>query len=70
MKLCFTWQVKESAENGFAAAQHKLAAFYLKGIGVPRDRDKAIEWFNKAAANGDERAKAELRNMGLGVPSS
>jgi TPR repeat protein len=36
---------------------------YYSGEGVSRDTDKAKEWFSKAAAQGNEEAKANLDAM-------
>ena len=33
------------------------------GWGVPADRDKAIEWYKKAAAVGDDKAAQRLAAM-------
>ena len=48
------------AEQGDAEAQFMLAGRYKKGKGVKKDLDKAIEWYTKAAAQGDEEAKDKL----------
>jgi len=41
-------------------AQNNLGAMYFTGEGVARDEKKAIEWFEKAAAQGNEDARANL----------
>jgi TPR repeat protein len=35
------------------------------GLGVTRNRDQAIEWYRKAAAAGNEPAKAALKSLGV-----
>ena len=52
-------QIKR-AEAGSAAAQYLLGKRYLKGDGVEKDLSLARHWFEKAAAQGDEEAKAAL----------
>jgi genome sequencing data, contig C250 len=51
------------AENGDASAQYKLGLMYENGQGTKRDMEKAREWYEKAAANGDEEAKEALKNL-------
>ena len=38
---------------------------YANGQGVPKDDAKAVEWYRKAAANGDSDAIEELVRRGL-----
>jgi uncharacterized protein len=42
-----------SAMQGWRAGQFAFGRAYEFGIGVPQDRQQAIAWFNKAAAQGD-----------------
>jgi len=51
------------AEQGNAKAQNVLGAMYRKGEGVARNSVRAFIWFSRAAAHGDARAKAELRDV-------
>jgi TPR repeat protein len=51
------------AEQGNAKAQNVLGVMYRKGEGVARNSVRAFLWFNRAAARGDARAKAELRDV-------
>ena len=37
-----------------------LAGCYKEGIGVDKDLAKAIEWYTKAAEQGNEEAKTKL----------
>lgn len=51
--------------------QRDLGYIYDKGIGVPQDEDKAVEWYRKAADQGLAFAQFNLGKMyetGRGVP--
>ena len=53
-----------------AEAQYNLGAMYYYGRGVEQDYNKAIEWYEKAAVNGNAAAQVSLGYMydkGLGV---
>jgi len=52
--------LKTKAEKGDAEAQVNLAGCYAKGIGVVKDQTKAVEWFKKAADQGNAKAQASL----------
>jgi TPR repeat protein len=51
------------AEQGNARAQSALGVMYRRGEGVARSSVRAFIWFSRAAARGDTRAKAELRDV-------
>ena len=51
------------AEQGNAKAQSVLGAMYRRGQGVSRSPVRAFLWFSRAAARGDAKAKAELREV-------
>lgn len=51
------------AEQGNAKAQSVLGAMYRRGQGVSRSPVRAFLWFSRAAASGDTKAKAELREV-------
>ena len=55
------WQ--PAATAGDADAQYKLAALYLAGIGVPRDRNEALNWLEKAAAQNHAAAQYQLGRL-------
>ena len=55
------WQ--PAATVGDADAQYKLAALYLAGIGVPRDRNEALNWLEKAAAQNHAAAQYQLGRL-------
>lgn len=50
-KLAAEWMEK-AANQGLVDAQVVMAAMYDKGMGVTGDRDKATQWYEKAAAKG------------------
>ncbi len=52
------WQ--KAADQNFAYAQLNLGTLYCCGIGVDKDIDKAIEWFKKAAIQGNDLAQQNL----------
>jgi uncharacterized protein len=48
------------ADNGDAKAQYLLGRVYELGMGVPKNKDKAIEWYSFASVNGDNDAQYSL----------
>ena len=52
---------EDLAEDGHIPSQKALAVMYIAGLGVDRDYDKAKEWLEKAADEGDSEAKSMLR---------
>lgn len=64
----YKW-AKESADQGFFAGQFYLGMCYENGYGkegnVPNrpDKAKALAWYRKAAAQGDEGAKEKVRSL-------
>jgi uncharacterized protein len=48
------------AEEGNAEAQRFIGILYENGHAVPRDGRQAVEWFRKAAAQGDAQAEYRL----------
>jgi TPR repeat protein len=51
------------AAQGNAKAQGVLGVMYRRGQGVARNSARAFVWFSRAAARGDVRAKAKLREV-------
>jgi TPR repeat protein len=51
------------AEQGNPKAQNVLGVMFRRGEGVPRNAARAHMWFSFAAARGDAKAKAELRDV-------
>lgn len=52
--------IKAYANLGYDSAQHELANRYLHGSGVERHPEKAMEWFKKAADQGNPNAAYNL----------
>ena len=50
-----------AAEQDYAPAQFRLGRAFMEGRGLPRDRTKAIAWYERAAAAGDADASAALK---------
>ncbi|MBQ6664232.1 MAG: SEL1-like repeat protein [Synergistaceae bacterium] len=46
-----------------ARAQYNIGYMYFNGLGVLKDNEEAIDWFKKAAEQGDEGAKSELEKL-------
>jgi len=69
----FSTLVKEMlplAEKGYPRAQVHMGWIYERGVGVPQDYQKALEWYEKATSNGAKNAPAQIGNMyekGFGV---
>lgn len=53
-------EIQQKAEQGDAEAQYKLADLYLSGEGVPQDQSKVLEWLNKSANQGNQKAQGLL----------
>lgn len=53
----------EKAERGDVQAQESVAFAYMYGLGVPRDDDAAIRWYEKAASGGSALAMNELGGL-------
>ena len=56
---------EKSIEQESSLGYFFLAHMYLKGNGVKRSRARAVRYFNKSAEQGYERAKEELRRLGV-----
>jgi len=56
-------EVKQKAESGSSKDQLGLGRMYYNGVGVTKDDAKAVEWWQKAAAQGNEAAQEALKNM-------
>lgn len=50
----------KAAELGEEQAQTLLALWYWEGRYVPKDEIKAVEWFERAANNGEIKAAKKL----------
>lgn len=51
------------AKNGLVESMHEVAKLYLHGIGVEKNVDEAVKWFEKAVDEGDESAAVILGNI-------
>ena len=54
---------KKATECDCARANYHIGRFYENGLGVDADIETAKEWYQKAADNGDEDAKAALSRL-------
>jgi len=59
-----------SAQDGSAAAQLEVAAGYMEGRVVPKDLNVALDWYTKAAMQGERAALAPLARLYLDSSSS
>ena len=53
-------EFEAAAKQGYAPAQFQLGECYYRGEGVDEDEETAIEWWEKAAEQGDEDAQRML----------
>jgi uncharacterized protein len=58
------WIMKAAAQ-GFVPAFSFVGDAYANGDGVKQDREKALQWFMKAAEQGDAQAK-QILELALG----
>ncbi len=54
-----------AAEAGDLNGQYHFGDCCYVGFGVPRDREAAISWYRKSAAQGGQEAKDRLRELGV-----
>ncbi|MGE4367555.1 tetratricopeptide repeat protein, partial [Thermomonas sp.] len=54
---CCTWRLRL---RGYANAQYNLALMYAEGQGVPQDETEAVQWYRKAAEQGEAAAQNNL----------
>ena len=54
---------QQSAKDGVAADQYKLATMYVKGQGVKQDYQEAVKWYRLAAEQGEVNAQSALGLM-------
>ncbi len=50
---CFEGHLKLAEEAGYALAECQVGYFFLDGIGVKKDLDKALYWTELSAMHGD-----------------
>lgn len=66
---CFLGHM-ELAEKSYPLAECQVGYFYLKGLGVPKDLEKAFYWTERAAYHGDRDGQYNLAAFyenGVGV---
>ena len=64
--------VQRAAESGILEAVFLMGTAYDEGLGeayeagrgVPRDLDKALDWYRRAAESGNARAREALERLG------
>lgn len=56
--------LEEAANRGNARAQYSLGYMYQNGEGVPRDADRAKEYYQLSAKQGHVKAKSALKKLG------
>lgn len=56
---------KKAAEQGSAMGQGMYALYLYDGLVVKQDRQAAVYWMKKSAANGSEHAKTVLKKWGV-----
>lgn len=61
LKNKFIWLLK-AAEKGDAGSQNDIGVAYALGQGVPADAKKAVEWYEKAAAQGNAYGLSNMAN--------
>ncbi len=54
-----------AAEKGNKSGQYRLGWMYEQGMGVETDQEKAIFWYRKAAAKGEELAIDRLKALNV-----
>nr|WP_328988084.1 SEL1-like repeat protein [Thiorhodovibrio winogradskyi] len=54
---------RKAAEQNEAKAQFLLGLAYEHGEGVEQDKFRAIQWYQKAAAQGNSNAQEALRRL-------
>lgn len=57
--LCFQGYLP-LAEQGYPLAECQIGYFYLEGLGVAKDEEKALYWTRRAAEHGDRDGQYNL----------
>lgn len=66
---CFAGHLK-LAEQGYPLAECQIGYFYLEGLGIEKDLEKAVFWTERAANHGDRDGQYNLARFyekGIGV---
>ena len=56
-------EIERAAEQGNAKEQYSLGYMHERGLSFPKDLKKAIEWYQKAAAQGHAGAQNNLQRL-------
>lgn len=56
-------ELQQLAKEGNDKAQVMLGVMHKSGVGMPQDREKALEWFKKAAEQGNTAARTHINVM-------
>lgn len=54
---------EKAAQRSCVQAQYNMGVFYFEGIGVEKNKTRAIFWFQQAEAAGHEKAKETLKDI-------
>ncbi|MGC9490523.1 MAG: tetratricopeptide repeat protein [Thermovirgaceae bacterium] len=55
---------RQAAEGGLSGDQYMVGLMCEKGLGVKKDEHAALSWYKKAAAQGHEKARRRLSELG------
>ncbi len=61
-----------AAQTGSAVAEELIGIMYAMGLGVPRDSERAFDWYLRSALKGRPSAQSGLGwyyEVGLGIPA-
>ncbi len=67
---CFQGHLKLAEETSYPLAECQVGYFYLEGIGVEKNLERAFYWTERGAAHGDRDAQcnvAEMYEKGIGT---
>ena len=63
------WRFRQAADQGYVKAQFRLGMMYYRGRGVKKNYPMAMQWFQKAADQGDVESLTRLEKLqGRDVP--
>ncbi len=62
-ELCFQGHLKLAEETSYPLAECQVGYFYLEGIGVAKDLERAFYWTERGAIHGDRDAQYNLAMM-------
>lgn len=62
-ELCFQGHLRLAEETSYPLAECQVGYFYLEGIGVAKDLERAFYWTERGAAHGDRDAQYNLAVM-------